>query len=68
MLYAAELHRYKHTLSSIIEDAELAVEFNLMLQKPFPEILKPEKSDCKKVQETKPLNFVEKEHRYCKYS
>lgn len=65
MLYASELHKYKNTMESIIDDAELAVEFNLMLQKPFPEVFKPEKTAHDKINKiNKPLNYIEKKQRF----
>lgn len=64
MLYATHLHNYRKAMSDIIQEAELAAEFNLVPLKTEPDVVKPEKPKIKNLVDEKPISFYEKKQRY----
>lgn len=65
MLYAAALHNYISTMTNVIEDAELAVEYNLVMPAEMPALEVPDPPlVTTNIVTRKPIHFLDKEYRY----
>lgn len=62
--FAANLHSYNSIIMTDIQNAELAAEFNLTLQKKLYDLSPPEKPIIYEVHQPKnSMYFIAKEHR-----
>lgn len=63
MLYAAEIHKRSESLAHIIDEAELAVQYNLLMQSNMPPASTLDIPEPPSVGKRKPLYVFNKKYR-----